>query len=527
MIYKIPTEVLTVVDKLKKNKFQAYLVGGCVRDLLRRTIYGELVEPKDWDIATDATPEETQKFFFDFSGRTKEDPATVYENDFGTVGIKTESEDPRLKIIEVTTFRKEGKYTDKRHPDKVIFSQTIIDDLSRRDFTVNAMGIELGAMDKVLGIKNKLKKTNPVSLFIIHDSPFTLVDPYGGQDDLKKKLIRAVGNPDERFNEDALRLMRAVRFASELGFEVEEKTVEAITRHAGLLEMIAKERIRDELTKIIMSARPMMGIEMLERFGLLKHIMPEMREGIGVGQNLHHIYTVWEHNLRALQYTADKKYDFLIRMAAFLHDVGKPRSKQGNGKYSTFYGHEMIGAKMTPAILDRLHYEKGFIEQVAHLVRHHLFYYNVGEVTAAGVRRFLARVGPDNIPDLIKIREADRIGSGVPKAVPYKLRHLLFMIEKVKRDPISPKMLAIRGEDVMAIAGIPPSPKVGQILAILLEEVLDDPQKNKKEYLTEQIKKLVMFSEDELKKIAAKSKERKEEFETGIEEEMKKQFYVK
>ena len=497
MVDSIPKEVKAIGDGLAKSGHEAYLVGGCVRDILLGR------EPKDWDIATDATPEKIQKLFFDFGGRTKDDPATVYENDFGTVGIKTLSDDPRLKIIEVTTFRKEGKYTDKRHPDKITFSKTIEDDLSRRDFTINALALSLAE-----GVASEL------------------IDPYDGQGDIKKKLIRAVGNPDERFNEDALRLMRAVRFASELGFEIEEKTAHAIERHAGLLEMIAKERIRDEFTKILASDRPMAGVEMLERFGLLKHIMPELREGINVGQNLHHIYTVWEHNLRALQYTADKKYPLLIRMAALLHDVGKPRSKQGDGKYSTFYSHEIIGARMTPKILDRLHYEKSFIEQVAHLVRHHLFYYNVDEVTAAGVRRFLARVGPENVPNLIKIREADRIGSGVPKAVPYKLRHLLFMIEKVKRDPISPKMLAVRGEDVMELANIPPSPKVGQILAILLEEVLDDPKKNKKENLSARVKELAAFSEDELKKISAKSKEKKDEFEAGIEEEMKKQFYV-
>lgn len=533
MAYSIPKEVKEIGGILAKAGHKAYLVGGCVRDLILSGAEGILRTPKDWDIATDATPTEIQKLFFNFGGRTKEDPATVYENDFGTVLVKLAprinadidadqdikqlgkdiSENQRIvqlssafpRIVEVTTFRKEGKYTDKRHPDNVTFSKTIEDDLSRRDFTVNAMGMELGITNKESGV----------------------IDPYGGEADLKNKLIRAVGDPDERFNEDALRLMRAVRFAAELGFEIEEKTAEVVARHAGLLEMIAKERIRDEFTKILMSDRPMEGVETLERFGLLKHIMPELREGIGVGQNLHHIYTVWEHNLRALKYTADKKYPFLIRMAALLHDVGKPRSKQGDGKYSTFYGHDVIGARMTPAILDRLHYEKSFIEDVAHLVRHHLFYYNVDEVTAAGVRRFLARVGPENIDDLIKIREADRIGSGVPKAVPYKLRHLLFMIEKVKRDPISPKMLTLRGEDIMAIAGIPPSPKVGQILAALLEEVLDDPEKNKKEYLEARVKELATLSEAELKRLAEKSKEKKDEFEAGIEEDMKKQFYVK
>jgi tRNA nucleotidyltransferase/poly(A) polymerase len=365
-----------------------------------------------------------------------------------------------------------------------------------------------------------------------------LVDPFRGQDDLEGKIIRTVRDPEERFEEDALRLMRAVRFVVELGsysigngsasgWQIDGETRLAIERKAGLLEMIAKERVRDELIKILMADRAAAGILLLEELDLLRYIIPELREGLGVGQNKHHIYTVFEHNLRALDYAVKKNYSLAVRLASLLHDVGKPRSKKGDGPDSTFHAHEVIGERMTVKILDRLRFGKDVIEQVAHLVRHHLFYYNVGEVTAAGVRRFLARVGPENVDDLMKIREADRIGSGVPKAVPYKLRHLLFMIEKVKNDPISPKMLRVTGNDIMFLLSIPPGPRVGYILSILLEEVLDSSQKNLVEYLEKRVHELGKASEAELKEVAKRAKNRKEEFESGVEEEIKKKYYVK
>ncbi len=525
-IGSIPDEVMTTGRDLIAAGFKAYIVGGCVRDL----VMGR--EPKDWDIATDARPEEIQKLF----------PESVYENAFGTVGVKTHSEDPKLKVIEITTFRLEGKYTDKRHPDRVRFAKTIEEDLARRDFTVNALAL------------------------VLESKKMELVDPFRGMEDLENKVLRTVGNPRERFNEDALRLMRAVRFATELsdfsargarssslrlsdvrpedsvpresndltgqqgpasGWEIEFETRRAIEREAGLLEMIAKERIRDELIKIVMSEQAARGIILLEELDLLRYVLPELREGLGVGQNKHHIYTVFEHNVRALDYTAKQNYSLLVRLASLLHDVGKPRVKAGDGPDSTFYNHEVVGAKMTLKILDRLRFPKDFTEKVAHLVRYHLFYYNVGEVTPAGVRRFLGRVGPENVDDLMKVREADRIGSGVPKAVPYKLRHLLFMIEKVKHDPLSPKMLKVNGEDVKRILGIPPGPRVGHILAILLEEILENPEMNSRAELEEQVYKLGSLKESELKRLSDKAKEKKEEFESGIEEEMKKKHRVK
>jgi len=453
----LPKEVKEIIKTLESAGFEAYAVGGCVRDFILDR------EPYDWDITTNAKPEEIQKVF----------PKSVYENDFGTVAINTESENERLKIIEITTFRVEEKYTDKRHPDIVKFTNKIEDDLSRRDFTVNAIAFD--------GKK--------------------FIDPFGGQKDIEKKIIRAVGEPDKRFNEDALRLMRAIRFAVQLNFAIEEETAKATKENSNDIVAISKERTRDELIKTIMAKDAKTGIEMLHQFGLLKHIMPELEEGINVSQNKHHIYTIWEHNLLALDWAAQKEYKLENRIAALLHDVGKPKTKRGEGPDSTFYNHEVVGAKMTAKILERLKFPKKFIEKVVLLVRYHLFYYNVEEVTESSVRRLVKNVGPENIDDLLEVRIADRKGSGVPKAEPYKLRHLRAIIEKVSRDPISVKMLKINGDDLMKILKIEPGPKIGYILNILLDEVLDDPQKNKKEYLTSQVLKLDKKPLKELEKM--------------------------
>lgn len=496
---KIPEEIQQIAQKLEANGFEAFLVGGCLRDM----ILG--VSPKDWDIATNATPKEIQELFWDFGGRIKDDPATVYENTFGTVGIKTESEDPTLKIVEVTTYRIEGAYSDMRHPDEISFAKTIEEDLSRRDFTVNAIAFDLR--------EKKVSKNH-------------LVDPYGGLEDISKKVIKTVGGPNERFTEDALRLMRAVRFSAQLGFSIEEKTRESILFHAGLLEAIAKERIRDEFSKLIMTERAAEGVVTMEDMGLLKYVIPELREGIGCGQNKHHIYTVFDHNVRALNYAVEQNYSFEIRLGALLHDVGKPKTKRGEGVDSTFHGHEVVGAKMTAKIMDRLRFSKEIAEKVIHLVRYHLFYYNVGEVSEAGVRRFISRVGIEMVDDLLKIREADRIGSGVPKAFPYKLRHLQFMIEKVRHDPVHPKMLKLNGDELMKLLNIKPSRRVGYILSILLEDVLEKPERNTKEYLEKRAQELNVHDDVVLAEFSAKAREIKDEFESGVEKEMKKKYKV-
>jgi len=483
---QIPQEVKNILEKLSEAGYEAYVVGGCVRDLLLKELGLSKVEgPKDWDITTNAKPEEIQKIF----------PDNVYENTFGTVGVKTGSENPTLMLIEVTPYRIEGKYTDKRHPDDIKFAEKLEDDLSRRDFTVNALALSAEG---------------------------NITDLFGGQDDLKNKIIRTVGKPKDRFNEDALRLLRAVRFATTLGFEMEKETLAAVKENAEWLRAISKERTREELIKIMESDNSYEGILLLEEVGLLQYIIPELREGIGVGQNLHHIYTVWEHNTRALKYAAEKKYSLEVRLGSLFHDIGKPRTKRGEGKYSTFYGHDVVGAKMATQIMERLKFSKEMSEKVIKLVRYHLFYYNVGEVTESSVRRLLANVGSENIEDLIRVREGDRIGSGRPKAVPYKLRHMKYVIDKVSHDPISVKMLKIDGNDLMKELGIKPGPKVGLILNYLLAEVLDDPAKNTKEYLKQRTHELDKKTPEELRKSLVKI----EEVQKKEEEERMKKYYV-
>ena len=484
---KIPKEIQLVIKELQSNGFVAYGVGGCVRDLLLNE------EPKDWDITTSAAPDKIQKIF----------PDSFYENRFFTVGVRTKSKNPALKIIEVTTFRSEAKYTDKRHPDAVKPAKTLREDLARRDFTVNAMALEM------------------------QNAKCKIIDPFDGQKDLKGKLIRAVGNPEERFSEDALRMMRAVRLAVQLDFEIEQKTGEAVKQKAGLLQMIAKERLADELRKIIMAANADYGIELLREYGLLMHIMPELEEGWGVGQNKHHKYTVWEHNLRSLRYAAGKGYGFEVRMAALLHDIGKPRAKRGEGPDCTFYGHEVISAKMAMAALERLRLAKDEIEKIALLVRAHMFNYDPEVVTDASVRRLVAKVGVENMRELVQLREADRIGSGVPKAIPYRLRHFMFRVEKVLAKPISRGIMKLNGNEVMSLLSIAAGPKVGAILDLLFEDILDNPMNNKKEYLERRVKALNELSDQELAELRKKARATYESLLKSEEETLKKKYWVK
>ena len=475
----LPTEIKNIIKELENAGYEGYAVGGCVRDL----IMGK--KPNDWDIATNAKPEEIQKVF----------PDSFYANKFGTVTVKTESKDESLKEVQITPYRIEAKYSDKRHPEEVNFVSKLEDDLSRRDFTINALATAGGK---------------------------SIVDLFDGQNDIKKKIIQTVGKPEDRFSEDALRLLRTVRFATILNFKIEKETLKALEENAEWLRAISKERIRDEFIKIINSDRAYDGVLTLHDSRLLKYIVPELEDGIDVGQNLHHIYTVWEHNLLALKYSAEKKYSLDVRLASLFHDIGKPQTKRGDGKYSTFYGHDVVGAKITAGILERLKFSKDQAEKITKLVRYHLFYYNVGEVTESSVRRLLTNVGSEDIEDLIKVREADRIGSGRPKAVPYKLRHLKYIIDKVSHDPISAKMLKINGNDVMKELGVAPGPKVGLILNSLLAEVLDNPNKNTEENLKERIRELNKKSPEELKR----SLEQIEKAQKKAEEERMKKYYV-
>jgi len=482
----IPKEVKNIIQSLQKSSFEAYIVGGCVRDFL----LGK--EPKDWDVTTNAKPEKIQKVF----------PDSFYENNFLTVTVRTGSRKSELAEVEITTYRFEAKYSDKRHPDEVNYAKTLEEDLSRRDFTINAMAIEVGKT------KNKV------------------IDTFDGQTDLKKKIIRTVGKAEERFSEDALRMLRAVRFATTLDFKIEEKTKEAIKKNSKWLEAISKERIRDEFVKIIMADKAADGIEILRELGLLKYIVPELLENYGVAQNKHHIYDCYQHAIKALEFTAKKKLNMQVRLAALLHDIAKPKVKAGEGKDATFYNHEIVGAKMTFQILSRLKFSKKDVEKITKLVRYHLFYYNVDEVGEASVRRLVKNVGPENMEELLQVRQADRIGSGVPKAEPYKLRHLKYLIDKVSQDPISAKMLKVNGNDIMKLLAVAPGPKIGHILDILLGYVLDDPKNNIKEFLEKEVLKLGKLPEKELQKLAEKSEEEKSEVEVKRDEMTKQKYWV-
>jgi tRNA nucleotidyltransferase (CCA-adding enzyme) len=487
---KIPQEVQEIINVLENNGFESYIVGGCVRDYFMNK------SPEDWDIATNAWPEQTQEVF------QKEGYKTFYENVFGTVSVILPfcPERKFSDVVEITTYRTESVYIRKRKPEKVEWAQTIEEDLSRRDFTVNA-----------IAIKGTTKE---------------IIDPFKGQQDLKDKKIKAVGKPQERFNEDALRMLRAVRFASTLGFKIDKETNQAIKENNELLKEISKERIRDELIKIIMTEKAAQGIELLRKTELLGHIIPELEQGYGVEQNKHHIYDCYQHNLLSLDYAAKKNFSLNVRISALLHDVAKPKVKKGSGDKATFYGHEIVGAHLTQKILERLKFPKEQIKKIVVLVRYHLFYYNVGEVSQSSVRRLVRQVGRENMEELLELRACDRIGSGVPKAEPYKLRHLKYLIEKTSQDPVSVKMLEIKGQEIMEILEITPGEKVGWILEILLGLVLDNPENNEKSFLEKKVQQLGKLTDQKLIKLASESKKKTESIEIKRDEMTKKKYWV-
>jgi putative nucleotidyltransferase with HDIG domain len=492
-LFDIPREIAQIAYVLEGAGYEAYLVGGCVRDLLRNK------KPKDWDITTSATPEQIMSLF----------PKTFYENEYGTVGVVNEeiadddTERKSLKIVEVTPYRKEGTYSNFRHPDSVEFSRALEDDLIRRDFTMNAIAYSVSSDE--------------------------IVDPFLGTVDIEQHLIRAVGNPNERFQEDALRLLRAVRFSAELGFTIEESTIQAIRAKAYLLEHIAGERVRDEFSKLLLSARPMDAVVLAHKVGLLKYILPEVEIGIGCEQNGDHIYDVWEHNLRAMQHAADRNWSLTIRMAALLHDVAKPSTRKWaeEKKDWTFYGHDVVGGKITRKILERLRFPKQFIDDVSTLVRYHLFFSDIEKITLSAVRRIVANVGPEHVWDLMNVRACDRIGMGRPKETPYRLRKYHSMIEEAMRAPVSVGMLKINGEKIMATLQEQPSPRIGWILHALFDEVIECPELNTETYLEQRTLELSKISNEELKQKGEKGKAIKqieEEKEVG---EIRKKYGVK
>ncbi|HVY36008.1 MAG TPA: HD domain-containing protein [Candidatus Paceibacterota bacterium] len=491
---KIPSFVSHVTKRLQDAGFEAWLVGGCVRDLIMERV------PKDWDIATNARPEQVQEVFKDLR--------TVYENTFGTVTVLNRPvshenvSGETFEETQVTTYRSEGKYTDFRHPDEVSYETNIEKDLERRDFTMNAIAYD--------PVKDAIK------------------DIFGGLKDIKDKVIQSVLNPADRFKEDALRMMRAVRFSTQLGFAISHETLGAIMDNKELLNEISKERIRDEFIKIIDSKNPGIGLGLMQKTGLLEYVIPELLEGVGCEQKGAHIYDVFEHIVHALQHAADKGYSLEVRLSALFHDIGKPKTRRydrSKDKY-TFFGHEVVGAKMAKSILERLKFSRETVTRVTTLVRNHMFFSDTEKITLSAVRRIIRNVGPEHIWELMEVRECDRVGMK-KKEAPYRLRKYHAMIEEALRDPISVGQLAIDGAYLIGELHMKPGPRMGWILHALLEEVLNDPTKNTAEHLSELAKTLDSLPDGALKALGERGKEKKEELEGQEIEKLHEKHGVK
>lgn len=446
----------------EKNGFQAYLVGGAVRDICLKK------KPSDWDIATNATPQDVMKIF-------KFVVPTGFEH--GTVTVhfnKTE--------IEVTTFRTESGYSDARHPDKINYAATIEEDLARRDFTMNAIAVNL---------KNG-----------------KIVDPYGGQKDIKKRLIRTVGNAHERFMEDGLRPIRALRFASKLGFAIEEKTYQEISQKdvQNKITSISIERFRDEFEKMMLSKKPSVALKLMEETGILNLFIPEFSKCRGCIQSDYrafHKFDVLDHLFYACDGAPENKLN--VRLAALFHDIGKPDAKnitmqevfdskeccKKNLETITFYNHEKYSAEITQKIMTRLKFSNEMIKNVIHLVKEHMFHYEENWTNAA-VRRFIIRVGKENLEDLYDLRFADMYGMwnqkieikySEPVALLLELKERINE-ELMKQNALSLKNLNVNGKDLME-NGIPAGKKLGEILNRLLDCVIEDPSLNSREKLLE------------------------------------------
>jgi len=440
----IPAQVREILDKFIKAKFEIYIVGGVVRDaILEKKLY-------DWDFTTNAVPEEILKLF----------PDGFYDNTYGTVGLENEDGG---KPYEITTFRTEHGYSDNRRPDEVKWGKSLKEDVVRRDFTINALAL------------------NP---------KFEVIDLVDGLQDVQNKLIRAVGNPTERFAEDALRMMRAVRLAAQLGFTIEQATLQAIQANAGKITQISAERIRDELLKIIASDYPVDGYLLLKNCGLGKYILPEMESTFGVQQKSpgrHHIYDVGTHSVESLRHC--QSADPITRLATLIHDVGKVKTQKiyPDGKI-TFYNHEMESAKIAAKIADRLCFSNAQTDKFLRLVRWHQFSVDDRQTDSA-IRRLIKNVGLENVPDILALRVGDRLGGGA-RETSWRLEKYKARLITVQKQPFSVTDLKVNGRDVMEIKKVPSGPLVGKYLKALFEEVVEKGLPNEREVLLEKLKAL-------------------------------------
>jgi len=438
----VPSSVLDVVSRLRDQGFQAFLVGGCVRDMVRG------IEPSDYDVATSALPEDIERLFRRVVATGKQ---------HGTMTVLTAG-----RPVEVTTFRTEGAYLDGRRPSSVEFHGSIEDDLSRRDFTINAMAYD------------------PIG--------YELRDPFGGQQDLAAGIIRCVGDPDARFQEDGLRPLRAVRFSAALGFAIDPATLAAIPRSLATFRKIAVERIREEFCKILLSPRPSSGIELLRSSGLLEAFLPELLEGVGVENNTYG-GDVYGHALAAAQAVEP---ELNLRLAALLHDVAKPRTlKRGPAGELEFTGHETVGATLAGEILDRLRFPRKTIDAVMALVAHHRLN-GLARGSDGELRRFIAKIGEENLQSHLLLAEANRKACGGNYEEPLReLSQLSTRIERILSSypPLHAQALALDGNEIMRALGVGPSPAVGEATRFLLDRVLEDPSLNSAENLTGLLRK--------------------------------------
>ncbi len=439
----LPHYITDFMQVFRENGYLVYLVGGPVRDLL-------LDRPiSNWDFTTNATPDQMMTIF----------PDAKCNNDFGTVMMKVENGDEKI-LCEVTPFRKEGTYSDSRHPDSVEWAQTLEEDVQRRDVTINALATD----------------------------GEEVIDYVNGLADLKDKVVRAVGNADRRFEEDALRLIRAIRFATQLEFLIEKETQDAIVRNADRITRISWERIRDEFLKILESDHPAEGVLFLKQTGLLQHILPEVEACFAIEQKSperHHIYDVGTHSIEALRHCPSK--DAVTRLATLIHDIGKVNTRAVDEKTGvvTFYNHETVGATMAEEIADRLRLSKKQKEKLVLLVRHHMF--TVSEtVTDNTLRRFIRTVGKEHIDEIVALRIGDRIGSG---AKPTSWRTELFKkrLIEVQKQPFTVSDLKITGHDVMEKLDIKPGPEIGRILNEIFEKVVEGKLKNTRAVLLKEL----------------------------------------
>jgi tRNA nucleotidyltransferase (CCA-adding enzyme) len=524
---QIPVTALFVLHVLQKAGFEAAIVGGAVRDLLlidRRHV--------DFDFATNAQPEQIQALL----------PHSFYENDFGTVSIDQHSlaqlmvdqqliapdkikkisinpvqtVDARSKIIdvqtatklhislaagvdsdtnneaapasettpqllyEITTYRSQELYENGyRRPSSFSWGQSLEEDLQRRDFTINALAIKV-SNDELLSIFKSHSFEEP-SVVLSLDQ-YELVDQFDGLKDLAEFKIKTVGLASDRFQEDALRMLRAVRFSVQLNFQIEDETRQAIVQHSALMKEVSWERIRNEFLKILASAYPAEGVELLDQVGLLPYILPELIEAKGVEQGGHHTTDVWTHSLDALRTCPSP--DPIVRLATLLHDIAKPQTfrRLSNGNI-TFYNHEVIGARVARDVARRLRLSKDDVDRIFTLVRHHMFYYQPHNTDAA-IRRFMRKVGLMYVDDILDLREADRLGSGARKTS-WRLEEMKQRMIEQLNQPMAVTDLAINGTDLMTELGLQPGPQIGQILQHLFEIVLENPEMNTREILLE------------------------------------------